>query len=179
MFIDGPGFKKMVWPAAQKFLDPKTIIKIQVLNPKSLSKLLEAVYSSQLPDFLGGACTCSAEGGCLRSNMGPWNNPAIMKIVHNAEGTFVRQITRVSTGHQQKIKPYIQLQPLKASFCFDIPAFIMFSVQCSLFSLDLSCTRGEIVIPQQWNQGQMLMIHALQPDNVALDFRVWHQYMKK
>lgn len=26
----GPGFKKMLWPAAQKFLDPKTISKIQV-----------------------------------------------------------------------------------------------------------------------------------------------------
>jgi len=26
----GPGFKKMLWPAAQKFLDPKTIAKIQV-----------------------------------------------------------------------------------------------------------------------------------------------------
>ncbi|KAF7141949.1 hypothetical protein RHSIM_Rhsim06G0234800 [Rhododendron simsii] len=78
-FNAGPGFKKMLWPAAQKFLDPKTIAKIQVLDPKSLSKLLEAVDSSQLPDFLGGSCTCSAEGGCLRSNMGPWNDPAIMK----------------------------------------------------------------------------------------------------
>ena len=25
----GPGFKKMLWPAAQKFLDAKTIAKIQ------------------------------------------------------------------------------------------------------------------------------------------------------
>lgn len=26
----GPGFKKVLWPAAQKFLDPKTIEKIHV-----------------------------------------------------------------------------------------------------------------------------------------------------
>lgn len=26
----GPGFRKMLWPAAQKFLDSKTIAKIQV-----------------------------------------------------------------------------------------------------------------------------------------------------
>lgn len=70
----GPGFKKMLWPAAQKFLDAKTIGKIQVkdmvrrpiisqsnipaassdciyfkklqvLDPKSLSKLLEVIDS--------------------------------------------------------------------------------------------------------------------------------------
>jgi len=28
----GPGFRKMLWPAAQKFLDAKTIAKIQVKN---------------------------------------------------------------------------------------------------------------------------------------------------
>ncbi|KAL6967470.1 Phosphatidylinositol/phosphatidylcholine transfer protein sfh13 [Sarracenia purpurea var. burkii] len=83
MFIvnAGTGFKKMLWPAAQKCLDPKTIAKIQVLEPKSLSKLLEVIELSQLPYFLGGSCMCSTEeGGCLRSNMGPWNYPDIMKV---------------------------------------------------------------------------------------------------
>lgn len=35
---------------------------------------------SQLPDFLGGSCTCSTEGGCLRSNKGPWNDSDVMKV---------------------------------------------------------------------------------------------------
>lgn len=108
----GPGFKKMLWPAAQKFLDEKTIAKIQVLDPKSLPKLLEVIDSSQLPDFLGGSCTCSAEGGCLRSNKGPWNDPNVMKLVHNAEATFVRQITRVSSN-QQKFDSHNQFHPQK------------------------------------------------------------------
>ncbi|KAM4091985.1 hypothetical protein ACB094_06G002600 [Castanea mollissima] len=108
----GPGFKKMLWPAAQKFLDAKTIGKIQVLEPKSLSKLLEVIDSSQLPDFLGGSCTCSIEGGCLRSNKGPWNNPDIMKLVHSVDATFVRQITRVSID-QQKSDTYDKLRPMK------------------------------------------------------------------
>ncbi|CAN1354101.1 Phosphatidylinositol/phosphatidylcholine transfer protein SFH13, partial [Linum perenne] len=76
----GPGFKKMLWPAAQKILDAKTTSKIHVLEPKSLHKLLEVIDSSQLPDFLGGSCTCVAEGGCLRSNKGPWNDPQVMKV---------------------------------------------------------------------------------------------------
>ncbi|PON88881.1 CRAL-TRIO lipid binding domain containing protein [Trema orientale] len=108
----GPGFKKILWPTAQKFLDAKTIAKIQVLEPKSLFKLLEVIDSSQLPDFLGGSCTCSVEGGCLRSNKGPWNDPEIMKLVHCAEATFVRQITRVSHD-QQKLDSYVQILPLK------------------------------------------------------------------
>lgn len=114
MFIvnAGPGFKKVLWPAAQKFLDAKTIAKIQVLEPKSLGKLLEAIDSSQLPDFLGGSCSCPVEGGCLRSNMGPWNDPDIMKLVYNVETTFVRQITRVSSD-DQKVDLYTQTFPLK------------------------------------------------------------------
>ncbi|GAB4845849.1 Phosphatidylinositol/phosphatidylcholine transfer protein sfh13 [Ancistrocladus abbreviatus] len=107
----GPGFKKMLWPVAQKFLEPKTIAKIQVLDPKSLPKLLEVIDSSELPDFLGGSCTCSANGGCLRSNKGPWSDPEIMKLVHNSEATFVSQITRVSDD--QKFDSYIQILPLK------------------------------------------------------------------
>ncbi|EEF30632.1 transporter, putative [Ricinus communis] len=111
----GPGFKKMLWPAAQKFLDAKTISKIQVLEPKSLPKLLEVIDSSQLPDFLGGSCTCSDDGGCLRSNKGPWNDPEIIKLVQNGEATFVRQITRVSKN-ERKFDSSLQIYPLKASF---------------------------------------------------------------
>ncbi|XP_022892231.1 phosphatidylinositol/phosphatidylcholine transfer protein SFH13-like [Olea europaea var. sylvestris] len=114
MFIvnAGLGFKKVIWPAAQKFLDAKTTAKIQVLDPKSTRKLLEVIDPSQLPDFLGGSCTCSVEGGCLTSNQGPWNDPKIMKIVYNAETTLVKQITITANSHQ-KIESYIQLHPLK------------------------------------------------------------------
>lgn len=112
MFVVNAGstFKKYLWPAAQKFLDAKTIAKIHVLEPKSLGKLLEVIDPSQLPDFLGGSCTC--EVGCLRSNMGPWNDPEIMKVVYNSEATFVRQITRVSSD-QQKDDSHSQINPVK------------------------------------------------------------------
>ncbi|KAL5972314.1 hypothetical protein ACLOJK_041567 [Asimina triloba] len=84
----------------------------KVLGSKFQSRLLEVIDSSQLPDFLGGSCTCNAEGGCLRSNKGPWNDPEIMKIVHNTEATFVRQITQIQDG-EKTINTYTRLRPLK------------------------------------------------------------------
>ncbi|KAD4386322.1 hypothetical protein E3N88_26491 [Mikania micrantha] len=108
----GPTFKNCLWPAAQKFLDAKTIAKIQVLEPKSLSKLQEVIDPSQLPDFLGGSCACPVEGGCLRSNKGPWNDPEIMKVVNNAEATFVRQVTCLSSD-QHRVDSYTQIYPVK------------------------------------------------------------------
>ncbi|WVZ00550.1 hypothetical protein V8G54_026619 [Vigna mungo] len=110
----GSGFKKMLWPAAQKFLDSKTVAKIQIVEPKSLYKLLEVIDSSQLPEFLGGSCTCASEGGCLRSNKGPWSDPDIMKLVHNEEAKFVRQIIKLPDG-QHKFDSFQMHHPLKAS----------------------------------------------------------------
>ncbi|KAF7825768.1 phosphatidylinositol/phosphatidylcholine transfer protein SFH9 isoform X1 [Senna tora] len=81
MFIvnAGSGFK-LLWNTAKGFLDPKTTTKIHVLGNKFQSRLLEIIDSSQLPDFLGGSCSCPNEGGCLRSGKGPWNDPEIMKV---------------------------------------------------------------------------------------------------
>ncbi|CAN6450531.1 unnamed protein product [Victoria cruziana] len=86
MFIinAGPGFM-LLWNTVKGFLDPMTSAKINVLGPKYQSKLLENIDPRQLPDFLGGSCKCSTEGGCLRSGKGPWNDPEIMKLVSNGE----------------------------------------------------------------------------------------------
>lgn len=80
----GSGFR-ILWNTVKSFLDPKTTAKINVLGNKYQSKLLEIIDASELPEFLGGTCTCSDKGGCMRSDRGPWQDPDIMKMVHNGE----------------------------------------------------------------------------------------------
>lgn len=80
----GNGFK-LLWNTAKGFLDPRTTSKIHVLGNKYQNKLLEVIDSSQLPDFLGGNCSCPNEGGCLRSDKGPWHDQELMKLISNRE----------------------------------------------------------------------------------------------
>lgn len=90
----GHGFR-MLWGTIKKFLDPKTTSKIHVLGDKYQSKLLEVIDASELPEFLGGTCTCADKGGCLCSDKGPWNDPEIMKMVRNGEHKCSHKIVSV------------------------------------------------------------------------------------
>ncbi|CAD5165291.1 phosphatidylinositol/phosphatidylcholine transfer protein SFH13 isoform X1 [Musa acuminata AAA Group] len=95
----GHGFK-LLWNTVKGFLDPKTTSKIHVLGTKYQSRLLEAIDSSQLPEFLGGSCTCYYERGCLRSNRGPWNDPVILKFVQGIDTTSARENRHTSDGEK-------------------------------------------------------------------------------
>ncbi|XP_059623583.1 phosphatidylinositol/phosphatidylcholine transfer protein SFH12-like isoform X2 [Cornus florida] len=85
----GSGFR-MLWNTVKSFLDPKTTAKIHVLSNKYQSKLLEIIDASELPEFLGGTCTCADQGGCMRSDKGPWKDPEILKMVQNGEAKCSR-----------------------------------------------------------------------------------------
>ncbi|XP_016539770.2 phosphatidylinositol/phosphatidylcholine transfer protein SFH8 isoform X1 [Capsicum annuum] len=106
MFIinAGPGFR-LLWNTVKSFLDPKTASKIHVLGNKYQNKLLEIVDASELPDFLGGACTCADRGGCMRSDKGPWQNPDILKMI--GEARRAKQLVKVlnSEGKVVYAKP--------------------------------------------------------------------------
>ncbi|KAG4988366.1 hypothetical protein JHK82_030709 [Glycine max] len=96
MFIinAGPGFR-LLWNTVKSFLDPKTTSKIHVLGNKYQSKLLEIIDASELPEFLGGTCTCADQGGCLRSDKGPWKNPEILKMILSGEARRARPVVKV------------------------------------------------------------------------------------
>ncbi|KAL9234306.1 hypothetical protein vseg_009191 [Gypsophila vaccaria] len=80
----GSGFK-LAWSTIKTLLDPHTTSKIHVLGQKYHSKLLEIIDKSQLPEFLGGTCNCAEQGGCLRSDKGPWKDPDILKMIQSGE----------------------------------------------------------------------------------------------
>ncbi|KAI3464921.1 hypothetical protein Pfo_021584 [Paulownia fortunei] len=94
MFIinAGPGFR-LIWNAVKPLLDPYTTSKIQVLGSKYQGKLLEAIDESELPDFLGGSCTCAIEGDCLRSDKGPWKDQNLLKINLDTEVRLIQRAT--------------------------------------------------------------------------------------
>ncbi|KAK4772382.1 hypothetical protein SAY86_014157 [Trapa natans] len=96
MFIinAGTGFR-LLWNTIKTFLDPKTTSKIHVLGNKYQSKLLEVIDPSELPEFLGGTCTCSNSGGCLLSDKGPWSHPEILKMVHNGGAMHPGQVVKI------------------------------------------------------------------------------------
>ncbi|KAF8093179.1 hypothetical protein N665_0389s0040 [Sinapis alba] len=79
---------RSMWKAVKPFLPPKTTAKIHLLSSKEKSKLLEIIDANELPEFLGGKCTCADKGGCMRSDKGPWNNP---NLVQNGEGRCPRK----------------------------------------------------------------------------------------
>ncbi|GAY66181.1 hypothetical protein CUMW_246700 [Citrus unshiu] len=100
MFIvnAGSGFR-LLWNTVKSFLDPKTTAKIHVLSNKYQSKLLEIIDANELPEFLGGTCTCADKGGCMRSDKGPWNDPEIMKMVQNG---YAKCLRRTLSGIEEK-----------------------------------------------------------------------------
>ncbi|XP_006646841.1 phosphatidylinositol/phosphatidylcholine transfer protein SFH8-like [Oryza brachyantha] len=104
MFIvnAGPGFR-LLWNTVKSFLDPKTTSKIHVLGNKYQNKLLEVIDARELPEFLGGTCTCPEYGGCLKAEKGPWKDPNILNIVLSGEAQCARQIVTISNGEEKII----------------------------------------------------------------------------
>jgi len=81
MFIvNAPMLFTGVWAVIKGFLDEKTRNKIKILGGNFKKELLEVVEPENLPDFLGGTCTCTEYGGCLYSNLGPWNDYEVVGV---------------------------------------------------------------------------------------------------
>uniref|UniRef100_A0A804LI04 Phosphatidylinositol/phosphatidylcholine transfer protein SFH13 n=1 Tax=Zea mays TaxID=4577 RepID=A0A804LI04_MAIZE len=84
-----------------------------VLGSNYQSRLLEVIDSSELPEFLGGSCTCSDKGGCLGSNKGPWNDPYILKLIHNLEVGCMRETTKPVYEGGERSSSSFRLEQMK------------------------------------------------------------------
>lgn len=88
----GSGFRAL-WKVLKAFMEARTLAKIQVLGTNYLSTILQTIEPSNLPDFLGGTCTCSATGGCLLQDKGPWTDT---RIIHASEEPSARHVDPTS-----------------------------------------------------------------------------------
>jgi len=83
--INTPFLFSSVWTIIKPFIDKKTRKKFIMEGKNFKSLLLENIYADDLPSFLGGNCLCAnVQGGCLYSDIGPWNpNGGIKNCIFN------------------------------------------------------------------------------------------------
>ena len=72
--VNAPFLFAGVWAICKTFLDERTTRKIHIIGGSFQKQLLEVIDADSLPDFLGGTCKCENLGGCMKSNIGPWND---------------------------------------------------------------------------------------------------------
>ncbi|KAF3595874.1 hypothetical protein DY000_02022528 [Brassica cretica] len=105
--------------AAKRHINSSTtIIDVQGVSWMKLRKLAQDLVmrmqkidgdnypevGGELPDFLGGNCSCANEGGCMRFNKGPWNDPEIMKLVRLRDATYkIKEIELPENGEVAKL----------------------------------------------------------------------------
>eukprot|EP00744_Colponema_vietnamica_P001094 GILI01001849.1.p1 GENE.GILI01001849.1~~GILI01001849.1.p1 ORF type:complete len:305 (+),score=85.90 GILI01001849.1:103-1017(+) len=91
MFIvNAPMLFSGIWNLIKPMLDEKTRNKITIVGSGYKDKLLALVDAENLPDFLGGTCTC--EGGCMMRDVGPWNDPSVGKPISVAAEELEEEI---------------------------------------------------------------------------------------
>ena len=62
-----------IWFIIKGFIDERTKKKITIVGSDYYSKVTEYVKDEDLPTFFGGKCDCKEYGGCIESDVGPWN----------------------------------------------------------------------------------------------------------
>lgn len=70
--VNAPMLFSGIWAIVKGFLDEKTRGKIKIIGANFLPTLEEHWDRANIPSFLGGDCECP--GGCINSNIGPWND---------------------------------------------------------------------------------------------------------
>ena len=71
--VNGSWIVKAGWWIVKGFLDSRTVNRTHVMGSNYEETLLKCIDAENLPDFLGGKCSCKPDG-CLQQNDGPWKS---------------------------------------------------------------------------------------------------------
>ncbi|RDX53294.1 CRAL/TRIO domain-containing protein [Lentinus brumalis] len=70
--VNAPRGFSTIWNVMKPWIAKETASKVTIHGSDYKSKLLELIDEEALPEKLGGKCTCTEHGGCMKSNAGPW-----------------------------------------------------------------------------------------------------------
>ena len=99
--VNAPMVFSALYAIIKGFLDERTRSKVRIIGANYRPVLLEHIDAENLPEFLGGTCTCShVEGGCLYSDAGPWNDYVVInrRIKHKEE------VEREAAEEQERLR---------------------------------------------------------------------------
>ncbi|PWY98305.1 CRAL/TRIO domain-containing protein [Testicularia cyperi] len=71
--INAPYMFSTIWSWVKGWLPVATVEKIDIAGSDYLPLIFKYVRKEDWPKSLGGECTCHADNGCQRSDLGPWD----------------------------------------------------------------------------------------------------------
>jgi hypothetical protein len=100
MFILNTGWLfKALWAIVKSFMDPKTAGKIHMLGGSYINELVKYIDEQNIPECINGKCKCeNIEGGCLYSDIGPWNPNGGIQVGNDNTNKGLKSVQDVVTG---------------------------------------------------------------------------------